>query len=146
MAGGYFFWTGHANPHSGASARVPLAGDRQRSQILPMDAVPVASPVARRIANYPFLDALIGRRSRRFALGMKMASGPLAYASRHNSRPLTEDEEAALAFAAAGITGYALGDLCYAPGQGGNIMNGLIGRTIGSGDGIQTVALFVIND
>jgi hypothetical protein len=144
--GGYFFWTGHANPHSGASARIPLAGDRQRSQILRMDAVPVASPVARRIANYPFLDALINRRSRRFGLGMKMTSGPLAYTSRHNLQPLTEDEEAALAFAAAGVTGYALGELSYAPGQGGNIMNGLIGRTVASGDGIQAVALFVIND
>jgi hypothetical protein len=59
---------------------------------------------------------------------------------------LSEEEEATLAFAAAGVTGYALADLCYAPGHGGNIMNGLIGRAIGSGDGIQAVTLFVIND
>jgi len=76
---------------------------------------------------------------------MKMVRGPLTYASRHSPRPLTEDEEAALAFSAAGITGHALADLCYAPGEGGNIMNGFVGRTAGSGDGIQAVALFVIN-
>lgn len=96
--------------------------------------------------TYPLIDALLGRRSRRFGLGMVMPAGPLAYKSRHRSRPLTVEEEAILAFAAAGVTGYALADLCYAPGQGGNIMNGLIGRAIGSGDGIQAVALFVIND
>jgi hypothetical protein len=56
--------------------------------------------------------------------------------------PLTEAEEAALAFAACGITGCALADLCYERGQG-NIMAGLVGRTVASGDGIQTVALVV---
>jgi hypothetical protein len=96
--------------------------------------------------NRSFIDTLLSRRSRRFGLGMKLPAGPLAFTSKHPARPLTEDEEAALAFAAAGITGFALGDLCYAPGQGGNIMNGLVGRAIASGDGIQAVVLFVIND
>lgn len=77
---------------------------------------------------------------------MKMPEGPLAYSSRHPVQPLTEDEEAALAFAASGFTGFALADLCFAPRQGGNIMNGFVGRTVGSGDGIQAVALAVIND
>jgi hypothetical protein len=98
------------------------------------------------LSRYSLLEALLGRRSRRFGLGMTMPAGPLAYKSRYAPRPLTEDEEAALAFAAAGITGLALADLCYASGHGGNIMNGLIGRAVGSGDGIQAVALFVIND
>jgi hypothetical protein len=92
------------------------------------------------------LDLLLARRSRRFGLGMKMPAGPLRYESKHPPRPLSEDEEAALAFAAAGITGYALAELCYASGQGGNIMNGLVGRAVGSGDGIQAVALIVVND
>src|SRR6478609_10218561 len=92
------------------------------------------------------LDLLLTRRSRRFGLGMKMPSGPLRYESKHPPRPLSEDEEAAMAFAAAGATGYALADLCYAPGQGGSIMNGLVGRAVASGDGIQAVALIVTND
>ena len=99
-----------------------------------------------RLAGASWLDILLNRRSRRFGLGMKLPAGPLAYTSRHQPRPLAEDEEAALAFSAAGITGHALADLCYARGQGGNIMNGFVGRTAGSGDGIQSVALFVIND
>ncbi len=75
-----------------------------------------------------------------------MPAGPLAYESRHAAVPLSDADEAALVWSACGITGPAMADLCYAPGQGGNIMAGLIGRTVASGDCLQTVALFVIND
>jgi hypothetical protein len=91
------------------------------------------------------LEILRGRRSRRFGLGMKMASGPLAYQSRHPGLPLTEEEEALVAFAACGVNGFALADLIYERGQGGTILSGLVGRTIPSGDAIQTVALILIN-
>jgi hypothetical protein len=77
---------------------------------------------------------------------MKIPGGPLAYQSRHQPAPLTEDEEAALVFAACGITGHSLANLCYSPDGGGNIMAGLVARTIASGDGLQTVALIVTND
>ena len=77
---------------------------------------------------------------------MKMDKGPLAYSSCHAPFPLTEDEEATLVFAACGITGHALADLPFAQGQGGTIMAGLLGRTVASGDAIQTVALIVTND
>lgn len=107
---------------------------------------PDASPLPAGLADFPLLDALRQRRSRRFGLGMKLPAGPLAYESRHQPRPLTEDAEAAMVFAACGITGHALADLCYAPGGGGGIMAGLVARTIASGDGLQTVALTVIND
>jgi hypothetical protein len=98
------------------------------------------------LAQFPFLSALRSRRSRRFGLGMKMPGGPLAYQSRHKPAPLTEDEEATLVFAACGITGHSLADLCYNREGGGNIMAGLVGRTIASGDGLQTVALIITND
>src|SRR5467141_1076851 len=98
------------------------------------------------LAAYPLLTALRERRSRRFGLGMKIPGGPLAYQSRHQSVPLSEEEEAALVFAACGFTGHALADLCYPPGEGGNIMAGLVARTVASGDGLQTVALVVTND
>src|SRR5215468_2917316 len=105
-----------------------------------------ASPAFDTLEQFPLLTALRDRRSRRFGLGMKMPAGPLAFTSRHAPVPLTEEEEAALVFAACGITGHALADLCYAPGGGGSIMAGLVARTIASGDGLQTVALVVIND
>src|SRR3989441_5561164 len=98
------------------------------------------------VAKYPLLTALRERRSRRFGLGMKMPAGPLAFESRFAPVPLTEEEEAALVFAASGITGHALADLCYAKDGGGSIMAGLVARTIASGDGLQTVSLVVTND
>jgi hypothetical protein len=98
------------------------------------------------LGQFPLLQALRERRSRRFGLGMKLPSGPLAYESRHKSVPLTEQEEGALVFAACGITGHALADLCYAPDGGGSIMAGFLARTIASGDALQTVSLIVTND
>src|SRR5262245_30334519 len=77
---------------------------------------------------------------------MKMPGGPLAFQSRHEPAPLSEEEQAAMVFAACGITGHALADLCYTPNGGGNIMAGLVARTIASGDALQTVALVVTND
>jgi hypothetical protein len=105
-----------------------------------------SSPLVEQLSNYPFLTALRERRSRRFGLGMSIPKGPLAYQSRRPAVPLTEQEEAALVFAACGVTGHALADLCYAPGGGGSIMAGLVSRTIASGDGLQTVSLVVTND
>lgn len=97
------------------------------------------------LAQYPLLEALTQRRSRRFGLGMKMDAGALAYQSRHSPMPLSEDEEALLVFAASGFTGFALADLVYTPGKG-DIMSHLLARTVASGDGAQAVAIFVIND
>jgi hypothetical protein len=76
---------------------------------------------------------------------MSMESGAMAFRSRHAGLPLTEREEALLVFAAAGITGPALGDLVYQRGQGGTILAGLAGRTVPSGDAIQGCGLVVLN-
>src|SRR5262245_49392512 len=106
---------------------------------------PTSAPSAG-LQHYPLLRALCERRSRRFGLGMKISAGPLAFQSRHQPKPLTQEQEAALVFAASGITGHALADLTYAKGGGGGIMGGLVARTIASGDGLQTVGLVVTND
>src|SRR6187455_1820673 len=98
------------------------------------------------ISRTSLFDALRSRRSRRFGLGMKIPGGPLAFESRHQPKSLSEDEIGALVFAACGITGHALADLCYAKDGGGSIMAGLVARTIASGDGLQTVSLIVTND
>src|SRR5436190_16643604 len=109
---------------------------------------PVAQPASAldKLQTYPFLQALLDRRSRRFGRGMEMKSGPMAFSSRQEGAPLTEEEEALMVFAASGITGYALGDLDYGPKGGGNIMVSTVGRTIPSGDAMHTVALLVTND
>lgn len=98
------------------------------------------------VKRYSLIDALRLRRSRRFVRGMKSKTGPLAHESPERAVPLTDHEEALLAFAACGVTGPALADLVYTPDGGGTIMAGLLGRTIASGDAINTATIFVIND
>jgi hypothetical protein len=102
--------------------------------------------IPQQLTRYPLLDAVLKRRSRRFGAGMRMDAGPLAFQSRQAPLPLGEAEEAMLVFAASGITGHALLDLCFTPGEGGSIVARSIGRTVASGDAIQTVSLVVTND
>jgi hypothetical protein len=101
--------------------------------------------------DYSLVDALLYRRSRRFAAGMKLNGGPLAYESTRAPQPLSTAEEAALAFAACGVTGYALSELPYQTGNvpnagGGNIMKQFIARTAPSADALHAVTIFVTND
>ena len=46
----------------------------------------------RELGAFPLVEALFGRRSRRFALGDEIPDGPLAYRSRHDPVPLSELE------------------------------------------------------
>jgi hypothetical protein len=91
-------------------------------------------------------EVLLNRRSRRLGLGMSIPNGRLRYQSPHAPVPLTENEEAALAFAACGITGYALADLSYGAGEGGSMLVGRLGRTIASPDAVNAVSVLVTND
>ena len=110
-----------------------------------------SSPTIEKASTYPLMQALLHRRSRRFAKGMRLNGGPLAFASAHRPQPLSLEEEATLAFAACGITGYGLADLPFQNGDGpesgsGNILIHFIGRTVASGDAVHAVTLFVLND
>lgn len=112
---------------------------------------PADDPAAIAMKQYSLFDALLNRRSRRFGKGMRLNGGPLAYESQESPQPLTPTEEATLAFAACGITGYALGELPYDTGDvpaagDGNIMIHLVGRTVPSGDSSHAITVFVIND
>jgi hypothetical protein len=107
--------------------------------------------VTDRLEACPLLQAMINRRSRRFAPGMVLDGGPLSYESKKAPQPLDEEEEAALAFAACGVTGYALAELPYRAGAvpesgSGNIMTHFIARTVASGDAMHDCTVFVIND
>jgi len=106
----------------------------------------MSAEIFAQLDGYPLLAALKQRRSRRFGLGMKMPSAPMAYESRHAPFPLTGEEEACLTFAASGITGFALLDLPFSGEQGGAIVARSLGRTFASGDAIQTVSLVISND
>jgi len=91
-------------------------------------------------------EVLLNRRSRRVGLGMSIPAGPLQYTGQRAPIPLTEDEEAALAFAACGVTGYALADLSYGANEGGGMLAGRLGRTVASPDAVNTGSVLVTND
>jgi hypothetical protein len=103
------------------------------------------------VTAYPLAKALVERRSRRFGKGMSLNGGPLAYESPARPEPLSLQQEAALAFAACGITGSITADLPYESGKvpeagTGNVITHLVGRTVGSADSAHTVIVFVVND
>ncbi len=103
------------------------------------------------LTHSSLLDALLARRSRRFGKGMRLNGGPLAYESAHEPAPLSLVEEAVLAFAACGITGYTMAEMPYDTGDvaeagGGNIIMNFVGRTVFSADAAHLVSVFVLND
>ena len=111
----------------------------------------MSADVHARFAQFPLVSALLERRSRRFARGMHLDGGPLAYRSEQPPQPLSLDEEAALAFAACGVTDHVLADLPYDSGgrpeaASGNIMCHFVGRTAPSGDAMHDCSVFVLND
>jgi hypothetical protein len=101
------------------------------------------------LASFPLLDALYGRRSRRFGLGMTIPDGPLAHTSAYEPEPLSEEERLLLILAAAGISGWNFGIPYTTSGERGagcNYTNRLIGRTFASGAGVHSSELVVTDD
>ena len=63
------------------------------------------------LREFPLLDALLGRRSRRFFQGARVPDGVFAYDSRHPPLPLSELETLLVVGACGGCTGWQ--DLIY---------------------------------
>src|SRR5262249_18570862 len=62
--------------------------------------------VLRELEDFPLVEALFGRRSRRFARGGEIPDGPLAYRSAHEPVPLSELERMLVLGAMGGTTGW----------------------------------------
>jgi hypothetical protein len=102
----------------------------------------------RELAAFPLVEALFGRRSRRFALGDEIPDGPLAYRSRHQPVPLDELERMLVLSAIGGTTGWHYSitrHARYAP-QMSNYAAAAAGRTFPSAAGFHTAELFFIDD
>jgi len=65
----------------------------------------------RKAFTFPFAQAVLSRRSRRFGLGMEISEGPLAYKSDQAPVPLSEEEEAFLVWMGTGIKSKNLSDI-----------------------------------
>jgi hypothetical protein len=103
----------------------------------------------RDLASFSLLDALFGRRSRRFGLGMTIPDGPLAYSSAYEPEPLSKEERLLLILAGVGLSGWNFGIPYTASGSHDsacNYTNRLIGRTFPSGAGVHSSELLVTDD
>src|SRR5215210_7039913 len=57
-------------------------------------------------SQFPLIQALAGRRSRRFCMGAEIPEGPLAFKSNQKPSPLTELEQMVVLTSMAGSTGW----------------------------------------
>lgn len=98
--------------------------------------------------RFPLVDALLGRRARRFLLGAEIPDGPLAYTSKHPPVPLGELEQMLVLCAAAGNTGW-INLHPFNPNYSPRIPNyagAAGGRTFPSSAGFHTVEFFYTDD
>ncbi|MFW6090952.1 MAG: hypothetical protein ACODAF_03705 [Actinomycetota bacterium] len=97
---------------------------------------------------FPLFEAMMGRRARRFGLGMEIPSGPLAFTSRHAPEPLSELERAVLIAAATGVSGWNFG-VPFGPDrprEHAHYTHRFTGRTAPTAAGIGTPVLFFTDD
>jgi hypothetical protein len=102
----------------------------------------------RELAEFPLMDALLGRRARRISLGSTIPDGPLAYESPHEPVPLSELERMVVLTAMAGTTGwhYSITRNAHYAGHMANYAAGAAGRTFPSAAGFHTAELFFTDD
>lgn len=107
-------------------------------------------PGVRAAWNYPVLEAIFNRRSRRFAVGTEIPGGATKYRSDKPPMPLDEIEEAILIQAATGVSGLLLADLPYRDDKdrdaGGSTVIQFTGRTWASPCASHDTELFFWND
>jgi len=116
--------------------------------ISPQQRTTTEAEALQELAAFPLVDALYGRRSRRFALGAEIPDGPLAYKSSHEPLPLTELERMLVLSAMGGTTGWHYSitrHARYAP-HVSNYAGGAAGRTFPSAAGFHTAELFFTDD
>jgi hypothetical protein len=98
--------------------------------------------------EFPLVEALFGRRARRFSLGASIPDGPLTFTSRHAPMALSELEQLMVLTAAAGNTGWhymITRSAHYAPHLS-NYSAAAGGRTFPSAAGFHTSEVFFTDD
>src|SRR5688572_24814197 len=108
----------------------------------------IQTEALRGLAAFPLVEALFGRRSRRFALGDEIPDGPLTYRSRHEPVPLSDLERMLVLSAMGGTTGWHYSitrNARYAP-HAANYAGAAAGRTFPSAAGFHTAELFFTDD
>jgi len=99
----------------------------------------------RELFQYPLLQAMAHRRTRRFPLGCEMAEGTLKHKSLNAPVPLNDIETAVLCWAGAGITGLIAADMPTNDVQG-SMFTSWVGRTTPYACNVHNMKLFFTND
>jgi len=86
------------------------AAAKKKGKIL-LEGLPAIPRGLELAVSMPLIEALHGRRARRFALGAEIPDGPLKFKSRHEPMPLSELEQMMVLTAAAGNTGWFYKDM-----------------------------------
>ncbi len=110
-----------------------------------LPAIPAGLEVA---VNMPLVEALYGRRARRFSMGAEIPDGPLTYKSKHEPMPLDDLEQMLVLTAVAGNTGWhhmIYRNERYAPHLA-NYSAAAGGRTFPSAAGFHTSDFFFTDD
>jgi hypothetical protein len=100
------------------------------------------------LLRFPLMEAIFGRRSRRFCLGSEIPDGVLAFKSKHKPMPLSELEQLLLLSTMGGVTGWHFAIMRhkkYAPYLS-NYCNSPSGRTFPSAAGWTTSEIFYTDD
>lgn len=132
---------------TGLGACASGAGLKTRGSIM-LDNVPDLPKGLIEAADFPLIEAIHGRRSRRFARGASIPDGPLAYTSKHESAPLSELEQMLLLTTVAGNTGWSNlipYNRFYAPNIP-NYAGAAGGRSFPSAAGFHTTEFFYTDD
>jgi hypothetical protein len=101
-----------------------------------------------RARSFPLIEALHGRRARRFSMGAEIPDGVLAYRSRHEPMPLLDLEKMLVLTSAAGNTGWHFAitrNATYAPHLP-NYSGAAGGRTFPSAAGFHVSEVFYTDD
>jgi hypothetical protein len=138
----------------GAGALLSGLGFRARAEALSgkgrimLDGFADAPPGLAQAMGFPLIEAIHGRRSRRFAKGASIPDGPLAFTSRHAPAPISELEQMVLLTTVGGNTGWLnlfAFNRNYAP-KIPNYQGAAGGRTFPSSAGFHTSEIFFTDD
>ncbi len=120
---------------------------KQRGKIL-LEGIPGIPAGLEEAVRFPLIEALQGRRARRFSLGAEIPDGPLTFKSKHEPLPLSELEQMLVLTACAGNTGWhhlIYRHKRYAPHLS-NYSAAAGGRTFPSAAGWHTSEFFFTDD
>ncbi len=145
LLGGSLLTMGSLMAGFGAPARAERV--KEKGRVL-LGRVPNHPPGLDVAVNFPLIEALLGRRARRFSVGSEIPDGALQYKSTQDPMPLSPLEQMMILAAVGGNTGWhymITRHAGYAP-KLSNYSGGAGGRTFPSSMGLHTCELFYTDD